>query len=186
VPWSQKKEFARGEMNGLFASQVEANGVVEILDQFEPVIGKECEIQILSPYADQLKEIKRAIKAARKKGDLEPMFLEPFDLTHEKRIGATVDEFQGSEADIVVVSLVRNNALVPWRSVGFLKESNRMNVLLSRARQKLVIVGSWDFFRSRCDKYTTPDAEYAYLGKLMSLMSELQSTGKLQKVSLAK
>jgi len=71
--------------------------------------------------------------------------LEPFDLRRDKRLGATVDEFQGDEADVVIVSLVRNNALVPWKSVGFLKEANRMDVLLSRARHKLIIVGSWDF-----------------------------------------
>ena len=66
----------------------------------------------------------------------------------------------------------RNNALVPWKSVGFLKEPNRMDVLLSRARHKLIIVGSWDFFASRCDVHTPPDAEYAYLGRMMKLMEK--------------
>lgn len=97
-------------------------------------------------------------------------------------MGATVDEFQGSEADIVVVSLVRNNALVPWKSVGFLKERNRMNVLLSRAKQKLVIVGSWDFFESRCDAATNEYEEHAYIGRMMKEMAAAEKAEILSRV----
>jgi hypothetical protein len=97
-------------------------------------------------------------------------------------MGATVDQFQGSEADVVIVSLVRNNALVPWKSIGFLKESNRMNVLLSRARQKLIIVGSWDFFDTRCNAFTSKDDEHFYIGEMMSRMKEAERLGSLAKV----
>jgi hypothetical protein len=97
-------------------------------------------------------------------------------------MGATVDQFQGSEADVVIVSLVRNNALVPWKSIGFLKESNRMNVLLSRARQKLIIVGSWDFFDTRCNAFTSKDDEHFYIGEMMSRMKEAERLGRLAKV----
>ena len=110
------------------------------------------------------------------------MFAAPFDLTIGKRAGATVDEFQGSEADVVVVSLVRNNALQPWKSIGFLKEATRMNVLLSRARHKLVIVGSWDFFATRCDESTSPEADYAYLQRMMNVMGDAMRNGTLARV----
>jgi hypothetical protein len=122
-----------------------------------------------------------AIERARLHGHLAPMFVAPFDLREDKRLGATVDEFQGDEADVVIVSLVRNNALVPWKSVGFLKEANRMDVLLSRARHKLIIVGSWDFFASRCDVYTPPDAEYAYIGRL-KLIGEAVGAKRVERV----
>ena len=184
VPWVQRREFSKGELHGLFASKVEANAVVEILDQLEPVSGQECEVQILSPYTDQLREIRECIESARNDGRLSHMFSDPFDLRKKKRIGATVDEFQGSEADIVIVSLVRNNALVPSRSVWFLKEASRMNVLLSRARQKLIIVASLDFFSSRCDEHTPEDAEYFYIGWMMKLMNDLRREGKLKKMTL--
>ncbi|RPA86468.1 P-loop containing nucleoside triphosphate hydrolase protein [Ascobolus immersus RN42] len=51
---------------------------------------------------------------------------------------ATVDNFQGEEADIIIISLVRSN---PRGNCGFLKTSNRINVLLSRARHGMYIIG---------------------------------------------
>jgi hypothetical protein len=170
VPWIQKVEYSEGESDGLFIAPAETEAIVRILKEFKPRNSDPCEFQILSPYNDQLKDIRDAIEQERKKGLLKQMFSEPFDLRHDKRLGATVDEFQGDEADVVIVSLVRNNALVPWKSVGFLKEPNRMDVLLSRARHKLIIVGSWDFFASRCNVHTPPDAEYAYLDRMMKFM----------------
>ncbi len=52
---------------------------------------------------------------------------------------ATIDNYQGEEADVVVASLVRSNAA---GSVGFLREPERINVLLSRARQGLLLLGN--------------------------------------------
>ncbi|MCY4654888.1 MAG: AAA domain-containing protein, partial [Dehalococcoidia bacterium] len=51
---------------------------------------------------------------------------------------ATVDSFQGRECDVVVYSTVRSNR---DRRIGFLKDYRRINVALSRARDRLVIVG---------------------------------------------
>lgn len=58
---------------------------------------------------------------------------------------ATIDNFQGEEADIVIVSLVRSNS---DGKIGFLKEEQRVNVLMSRARYGLYIVGNKDTFLS--------------------------------------
>jgi AAA domain len=52
---------------------------------------------------------------------------------------STVDNFQGEESDVIVISLVRSN---PQRKCGFLKTSNRINVLLSRARHGMYIIGN--------------------------------------------
>lgn len=56
---------------------------------------------------------------------------------------ATVDNFQGEEAKVIIVSLVRSNN---ERRVGFLKTSNRINVLLSRAKHGMYIVGNTDTY----------------------------------------
>ena len=52
---------------------------------------------------------------------------------------ATVDNFQGEEAKVVIISLVRSN---DERKCGFLKTSNRINVLLSRARHGMYVIGN--------------------------------------------
>jgi len=179
VPWVQKTHFAIGETSGLFESESEAQAVVQILDEIAPRDGTPCELQILSPYTDQITSIRRHIDSAYQHDELKHMFQAPFALDKHKRMGATVDEFQGSEADIVIVSLVRNNALVPFKSLGFLKERTRMNVLLSRARHKLVIVGSWQFFSTRHNEATTVDDEYYYITEMMEEMERARRQGTL-------
>lgn len=52
---------------------------------------------------------------------------------------ATVDSYQGQERQVVILSLVRNN---PERKQGFLVEPSRINVSLSRAQERLVVIGS--------------------------------------------
>lgn len=58
------------------------------------------------------------------------------------RIGS-VDRFQGMEEDIIIVSFVRNNNA---HAIGFARDSRRINVALSRAKELLVIVGCSDNF----------------------------------------
>jgi hypothetical protein len=68
----------------------------------------------------------------------------------------TVDQAQGSEADVVILSCVRSNA---QRTLGFVADANRMNVAISRARERLVVVGDaatlctdakWSHLRACC------------------------------------
>lgn len=68
--------------------------------------------------------------------------LEKRQLSELLRI-ATVDNFQGEEAKIVIVSLVRSNEA---RKVGFLKTTNRINVLLSRAQHGMYLIGNSDTY----------------------------------------
>ena len=82
---------------------------------------------------------------------------------------STVNSFQGSEADIVVISLVRNNQhTTPAKALGFLRDSRRMNVLLSRAKWKLVLVGSLRFIEVVRGSMAGEDIEkYRFLSKLI-------------------
>ncbi|MET7747654.1 AAA domain-containing protein [Micromonospora sp. NPDC005367] len=65
---------------------------------------------------------------------------------------STIHAFQGREADVVLVSLVRDRrhgpAGVAWSSLGHLAQPNLINVMLSRARRLLVIVGNFQHFRN--------------------------------------
>jgi len=56
----------------------------------------------------------------------------------------TVDSFQGQEKDVVILDLVRAN---PERNIGFTLHPNRLNVALSRAREKLIIVTNLSTFQ---------------------------------------
>lgn len=56
----------------------------------------------------------------------------------------TVDRFQGQEADIVFLSMVRNSG-----SIGFMDSINRVNVAITRAKEKLIVVGDKNYFASK-------------------------------------
>ncbi|KAI1502244.1 hypothetical protein F5X99DRAFT_162799 [Biscogniauxia marginata] len=58
---------------------------------------------------------------------------------------ATVDNFQGEEAKVIIISLVRSN---PQNRCGFLSTSNRINVLLSRAQHGMYIIGNSMTYRN--------------------------------------
>ena len=76
---------------------------------------------------------------------------------------STVDNFQGEENDIILLSLVRSNS---DNNVGFLKEENRVCVALSRARQGLYCIGNFTMLRSQVPLWDT-------------IMSDMESKGKL-------
>nr|KAJ3420409.1 hypothetical protein HK105_005699 [Polyrhizophydium stewartii] len=61
---------------------------------------------------------------------------------------STIDNFQGEEAKIVLISLVRNTAHRN-ETIGFLRTSNRINVLLSRAKEGMFVLGNQMLLRSK-------------------------------------
>lgn len=77
------------------------------------------EIAVISPYRDQVDLLQRSIA----KENLEVK---------------SVDGFQGREKEAVIISLTRSN---PEGEIGFLKDVRRLNVALTRARRKLVVIG---------------------------------------------
>jgi hypothetical protein len=121
----------------------EAQVSLAVLRSLRPAadLAKKPTLAILSPYAEQVKLLRSTLGASNI-GHLEKYF-------RPERGGdffGTVDSFQGREADCVVVSLVRNNEHTnPVKALGFLAQSNRMNVLMSRAKHKLIIIGSFEF-----------------------------------------
>ena len=68
----------------------------------------------------------------------------------------TVDSFQGQERDIILISLVRSNT---ENEIGFLKDYRRMNVAMTRARFKLIIIG--DSSTTGSDPFYSDLLEYA-------------------------
>lgn len=90
-------------------------------------------IGIIAMYASQVKEIERDIARSEWIGELRSLIKVD-----------TVDSYQGKENRIVILSLVRNN---PKHKQGFLSSPNRLNVAMSRAMDRLVIVGASGMWR---------------------------------------
>ncbi len=94
------------------------------------VLNDSIDVGIISPYRAQVQYLKRLIK----KYD----FFKPY----RRLISVnTVDGFQGQERDVILISLVRSNE---EGQIGFLKDLRRMNVAMTRARMKLIILGNKD------------------------------------------
>jgi superfamily I DNA and/or RNA helicase len=86
-------------------------------------------IGVIAPYRAQINYLMDAIE---ENGDLNALML-----SRALSVG-TVDSFQGQERDIIAISLTRSNA---YGEIGFLSDIRRMNVGMTRARRKLLLVG---------------------------------------------
>lgn len=84
-------------------------------------------IAIVSPYKEQVRLLKEQL-----------LHLPDLQLYQSKISVNTIDSFQGQERDIVYISMTRSNTK---GEIGFLSDIRRMNVAMTRARKKLVIVG---------------------------------------------
>ena len=95
------------------------------------------------------------------------------------RVAHTVDSFQGNQADIIAVSLVRNNLLPVGKGLGFLEEDTRINVLLSRAERLLVLTGSWEFFQEQLTAVALDDPQDPlwHWKKVLATIEEWFGTG---------
>ncbi len=101
------------------------------------------------------------------------------------RIAHTVDSFQGNQADIIAVSLVRNNTLPAGEGLGFLDEAPRINVLLSRAERLLVLIGSWEFFERQLIAVTIDDPQLPlwHWKKVLVTLGEWFASGRALRIS---
>jgi hypothetical protein len=101
---------------------------------------------VLTPYRRQVRELRLNLRAKPQWARLP----DGYERLDQDRIGVfTVDSFQGRQASVIVVSLVRNNTeRTINKAFGFLTEHERVNVMMSRAERLLILVGAWDFFRA--------------------------------------
>ncbi|WP_405265326.1 IGHMBP2 family helicase [Methanobrevibacter sp.] len=100
-------------------NEIEAEIAVRIADDYLNDGVGEDDIGIISPYADQVKIIQENT---------------PIEVK-------TVDGFQGREKEIIIISTVRSN---DNGNIGFLSDLRRLNVAITRAKRKLIIIGNID------------------------------------------
>ena len=85
---------------------------------------------IISPYRAQVRLIRRLLK-----------WQKFFRSLRQLITVNSVDGFQGQERDVIIISMVRDN---DQGTIGFLNDLRRMNVAITRARMKLIILGNAD------------------------------------------
>ncbi len=115
-------------------------------------------VGIISPYKEQIELLKEKLSS--------------FDYSVypvSELAVKTIDGFQGEERDVIYISLVRSNSI---SEIGFLSDVRRMNVALTRAKKKLVVVmdtatiGSHPFYKSfieYCESYNFYKSAWDYL-----------------------
>ncbi len=152
-------------------SEVEA--VVDVLRCIRARdLSKPPTLAILSPYKAQVDKLHQRIASMRSR-DL--LHLDAFKSVRSNgAFVGTVDSFQGSEADVVILSLVRNNPMTGGRALGFLRDRRRMNVALSRAKSHLILVGSLAFLREAV-RGVNPDAETHDLSFLSDMVGSIEA-----------
>lgn len=127
-----KEEFVGANFGRI--NKAEARVVVRRLKEclesigVQRVMDERIDIGVISPYRTQVHLLRQLVAA-------EPFFRQFNGLMTVN----TVDGFQGQERDVIFVSLVRSN---DNGEIGFLADLRRMNVAMTRARQKLVLIGN--------------------------------------------
>ena len=114
-------------------NKAEAELTLDTLQHYFERIGKQrlleerIDVGIISPYRAQVQYLRRLL--------MKREYFKPF-----RRLISinTVDGFQGQERDVIVISMVRSN---DEGNIGFLRDLRRMNVAITRARMKLIILG---------------------------------------------
>ncbi|GBC01063.1 hypothetical protein RclHR1_04050006 [Rhizophagus clarus] len=151
-------------------NRYEVRMVVEMVKYFvRNGYTKKDDIAVLTPYLGQMIKIRDALRKSfvvviderdaqdiaemeeqqEEQGEANTSNVETISVASRKSLNQqvtlrTVDNFQGEEANIVIVSLVRNFSSTgsAGGSIGFLKSTNRTNVLLSRARKGMYLIGN--------------------------------------------
>lgn len=98
-------------------------------------------VGVISFYGEQVKRLQRMID-------------QELRLPHLTIRTGTVDRFQGSEMEVILLSMVRNNGN-SHGDIGFANDYRRLNVALSRAKELLVLIGSSEMFTARAKKEET-------------------------------
>jgi superfamily I DNA and/or RNA helicase len=130
-PFSSGETLASDGLSRI--NPVEAELALQTLHNYIERIGKDrilyerLDIGIISPYKGQVQLLRRMLRKDSYWKPLRPLI----------SIN-TVDGFQGQERDIILISMVRQNE---QGQVGFLSDLRRMNVAITRARMKLIIIG---------------------------------------------
>lgn len=171
-----QKGYRGGERVPPWSNPDEAKAAIQVLSQIRARDGEKPSLAVLSPYREQVRALRDAMNESK---NILSHLSQFRPAVGDDEFCGTVDSFQGDQADIVLVSLVRNNGhSTPAKALGFLRDNRRMNVLLSRAKWRMVIVGSLDFYKGVVDlSANLPEAELGFLKKFLQVLKKAEDGG---------
>src|SRR5437868_9855212 len=150
--------------SGSISNRAEIEAVGRVVRHLQRVGLEQLRVAVIAMYQDQVTQLRRELRMVALPG-----------LAVD-----TVDAFEGEEADVVILSLVRSNEA---ERIGFLKKAQRLNVAISRAKQLLVVVGDietmtgregQDLYRPLLE-HIEREGRVAGIGRSEEHTSELQS-----------
>ena len=174
-PYADSSTIKSLEVN--FVNKAEVMIIEEILNSVckKDGIIKKPSIVLLSPYSKQVNYINEYL---RTNGVLKSLISKNFEIISDNEICKTCDSFQGGEADLVIISLVRNNINNDiYSALGFLLDERRMNVMFSRAKFHLIIIGSigmFDYWVNSTLNHKELPIEAAFIDKLINFVRDPQ------------
>lgn len=150
--WNETEaNVVMGVLKTLLQNQALVKALQEGLQPGDPIVG------VICMYARQRELLNRLKNEAR--------WL-PAELRRLIKVD-TVDSYQGKENRIVILSTVRHN---PQMNPGFLRSPNRINVALSRAMERLIVVGATPMWRGKNESLP--------LGRVLRKMDDLTMAGR--------
>ncbi|MFF7985988.1 AAA domain-containing protein [Streptomyces sp. NPDC007901] len=189
VPWcsdnAQTREVGPSSGQSPYTNPMEAQALARFLRQLGPSADYQGKLAVLAPYARQVRLLSEQLRGIHLPQGLEPQLGLNVGRADTNRFPThTVDSFQGNQADVVAISLVRNNLEQPGQGLGFLDDPGRMNVLLSRAERLLILVGSWDFFTYQVQSVQLADTSQPLWSfkRIVTLLDEWFENGKAVRI----
>ena len=116
--------------SGSISNRAEIEAVGRVVRHLQRLGLEHLRVAVIAMYQDQVTQLRRELRQVTLPG-----------LAID-----TVDAFEGEEADVVILSLVRSNEA---ERIGFLKKAQRLNVAISRAKQLLVVTGDIETMTGR-------------------------------------
>jgi hypothetical protein len=204
IPWKQENKETRKKGYSNSSEQQAISRLLKMVHVANDSPSDPCTISVLTPYNMQKNGINRIditapanCRFGSAQGFDPGKYKQGFDpgKYKSKYKAYSVDSFQGDEADIIIVSLVRNKleaqGLPMATDIKFITQSDRLNVMLSRPKRMLIIVGCWEYLfacvagvSSATDaqgNYNDPD--YGPFKKTLEELNVMFNDGRALKIS---
>jgi superfamily I DNA and/or RNA helicase len=144
--------------------------MVRLIDAAREGFDETLTMGVITPYADQMRMIRRMLRMDDERSPDRLRLRNFLEKGEERFMVKSVDDFQGDERDVIILSLVRTT------ESRFISDFRRINVAMSRARRLLVIVGNAD---SLADVAVDVDGDGTLRNVYKDIIDDLKMDGRV-------